>query len=89
MRDEVDATPPRADGRPIDHALEIISDFNCSASSYTPEHLNRLQAVVLDSQKDQQLFPADWVVRDDDKTVMKMIADGFFAPTKVDVSKGE
>lgn len=92
MRDQVDATPPRADGwpyLPIDHALETIPNFDCSASSWTQEHLIRFQVVVLEGQKDQQLFPADWAVRDDDKAVMKMMADGFFAPTKVDVSKGE
>jgi hypothetical protein len=89
MRDEVDATAPRADGLkylPIEHAL---ANFDCSASSWTPEHLTRFQVVVLEGQNDQQLFPADWAVRDDDKAVVKMIADGFFAPTKVDVSKGK
>lgn len=92
MRDEVDATPPRADGLPylpIDHALETIPNFECSASSWTQEHLTRLQVVVLEEQPDQQLFPAEWVVRDDDRAVMKMMADGFFALTKEDVSKSK
>src|SRR5438552_7655176 len=92
MRDEVDATPPRADGMPylpIDHALETIPNFDCSASCWTEEHLTRLQVVVLEGQKDQQLFPADWAVRDNDKAVMKMMADGFFAPSKDDISKVE
>jgi hypothetical protein len=92
MRDEVDTTPPRANGRPylpIDHALETIVGFECSASSWTQEHLIRLQVVVLEGQEDQQLFPAEWAIRDDDKAVMKMMADGFFAVTKDAVSKGE
>jgi hypothetical protein len=92
MRDEVDAAPPRADGRPylpIDHALETVPNFECSASSWTQEHLIRLQVVVLEGQKDQLLFPAEWAVRDDDKTIVKMMADGFFAPTKDAVSKRE
>ena len=89
MRDEVDATP-RADGMPylpIDHALETIANFNCSALSWTQERLTRFQVVGLEGQNDQQLFPAEWAVRDDDKAVVKMMANGFFAPTKVDVSK--
>jgi hypothetical protein len=88
MRDEVDATP-RADGlpyRPIDHALHTIPNF---ASSWTRDHLARLQVVVLEGQRGRQLFPDDWALRDDDKAVMKMMADGFFAPSKADVSKGE
>jgi hypothetical protein len=92
MRDEVDATAPRADDipyLPIDHALETIPNFECSASNWTQDHLNRLQVVILEGQKDQQLFPADWAVRNDDKAVMKMMTEGFFAPTKVDVSKGK
>src|SRR5579859_1516059 len=92
MRDEVDATPPRADGLPylpIDHAVETIPNFACPASSWTQEHLTRLQVVVLENQGDHQLFPEEWAVRDDDKAVMKMMADGFFAPTKEDVSNGE
>jgi hypothetical protein len=91
MRDEVDAAPPRADGPPylpIDHALETIRNFESSASSWTRDHLTRLQVVVLENQRGQQLFPADWVVRDDDKAVMKMLTDGFFAPSKAEVSKG-
>jgi hypothetical protein len=60
MRDEVDTTPPH--GRPylpIDHALETIVGFECSASSWAQEHLIRLQVVVLEGQEDQQLFPAE------------------------------
>jgi hypothetical protein len=92
MRDEVDAAPPRSDGRlyfPIDHALETVPDFECSASSWTREHLIRLQVVVFKDQADELLFPAEWAVRDDDKTIVKMRADGFFAPTKDAVSKRE
>jgi hypothetical protein len=80
MRDEVDAAPPRSDGRPyfpIDHALETVPDFECSASSWTREHLIRLQVVVFKDQADELLFPAEWAVRDDDKTIVKMRADGF------------
>jgi hypothetical protein len=83
MRDEVDATP-RADGLPylpIDHALQTIPNF---ASSWTRDHLVRLQVVVLEGQRGQQRFPVDWAVRDDDKAVMKMMADGFFTPSKAD-----
>lgn len=92
MRDRLDATPPRADGvpfGPIDHALETIPNFQCSASSWTQDHLTRLQVVVLEGREDKHLFPRDWAVRNDDKAVMKMVADGFFEPTKLDVSKGE
>jgi hypothetical protein len=92
MRDEVDATPRRAEGMPflpVDHAPETILNFDCSTSSWTQEHLIRLQVVVLEGQKDQQLFPANWAVPDDDKAVMKMIADGFFTPMKADVSNGK
>jgi hypothetical protein len=52
-----------------------------------PRHLGRFQVVVLEAQKDHQLFPADWAVRDDDKAVMKMMSDGGFAPTKKDVQR--
>jgi hypothetical protein len=69
---------------PVDHALQTIPNF---ASSWTRDHLVRLQ--VLEGQRGQQLFPVDWAVRDDDKAVMKMMADGFFTPSKADVSKGE
>ena len=92
MRDQVDAAPIRADGipfLPIDHALEIIPNFHCSASSWTQEHLTRFQVVVFEGQEDPQLFPEEWAVRDDDKALMKMMADGFFAPTKADVSNRE
>jgi hypothetical protein len=92
MRDEVDATPARADGRPYDpigHALETVSEFECSASSWTQEHLIRLQVVVVDSRQNKQLFPAEWEVRDNDKALMTIDADGFFAPTTDDVSKGK
>jgi hypothetical protein len=69
MRDEVDATPARADSRPYDpigHALETVSELECSGSSWTQEHLIRLQVVVFDSRQNKQLFPAEWEVRDNE-----------------------
>ena len=38
--------------------------------------------------QDLELFPADCVLRDDNKAAMKMPADDIFAPTKEDVSNG-
>jgi len=91
MRDRVDGTT-RLDGLPyagpIDHALDNIRDFECSASSWTQEHLIRFQAVVLEAQPNEQLFPIEYAVSVEDKALKKMEADGFFQPTKEDISKG-
>jgi len=92
MRDQVDAAASRADGAPslpIDHALETIPNFHCPASSWTQDHLTRFQVVVFEAQEGRQLFPKEWAVRADDKALLKMTADGFFAPTKADVSNRE
>jgi hypothetical protein len=51
--------------------------------------LIRLQVVVFESQRNEQLFPAEWEVRDNDKALMTMDADVFFAPTADAVSKGK
>jgi hypothetical protein len=73
---------------PIDHALDNIRDFECPASSWTQEHIIRFQAVVLESQSNEQLFPIEYAVSAEDKALKKMEEDGFFQPTKEDISKG-
>jgi hypothetical protein len=91
MRDRVDGAI-RPDGLsytgPIDHALDHIRDFECSASSWTQEHIVRFQAVVLETQSNEQLFPIEYAVSVEDKALKKMEEDGFFQPTKEDISKG-
>jgi hypothetical protein len=78
-------------GRTIPSAMRSRPSptFECSASSWTLEHLIRLQVVVFESQRNEQLFPAEWEVRDNDKALMTMDADVFFAPTADAVSKGK
>jgi hypothetical protein len=92
MREIVDEAA-RPDGTPwdgpIDHALNTIRDFDCSASSWTVEHTTRFQAVVLEGQTNERLFPLVYDVSVDDKAFKKMQEDGFFEPTKENIAKGE
>jgi hypothetical protein len=92
MRESVDHAA-RPDGTPwdgpIDHALRNIRDFDSSASGWTEAHITRFQAVVLEHQRTEMLFPLDYAPSADDKALKKMKEDGFFEPTKNNITNGE
>ena len=43
---------------------------------------------MLETQPNEQLFPIEYAVSVEDKALKKMEADGFFKPTKEDISRG-
>jgi hypothetical protein len=92
MRESVD-NEARPNGTPwdgpIDHALHTIRDFDSSASSWTEAHIARFQAVVLQDQRNEMLFPLNYAPSVDDKALKKMREDGFFEPTKNNITNGE
>ena len=62
---------------PISHALENLPGFSLSLSDWSEHHLCRFQ-VVINGQTDEALFPNEYVVSDNDKTLKAITEDGFF-----------
>jgi hypothetical protein len=66
---------------PISHALETLPNFSCSHSGWSMEHLCRFQVVAKDEPTEELMFPAQYMVTDDDKTLKAITEDGFFLST--------
>lgn len=66
---------------PISHALENLTGFSLSPSDWSEHHLCRFQ-VVINRQTDEALFPNEYVVSDNDKTLKAITEDGFFVSTE-------
>lgn len=79
MRNEVDIfNKGRENGfGPIFHALEYLTGFSLSLSEWSEHHLCRFQ-VVIHGQTHEALFPNEYVVSDNDKTLKAITEDGFF-----------
>jgi hypothetical protein len=88
MRNEVDIFNRGHENSygPIFHALETIPGFSRSPSEWSEDHLCRFQVVINDEQPDEPLFPNEYVVSDNDKTLKAICEDGFFLPTDKDLT---
>ena len=62
---------------PISHALDRIDNF-APASEWTPDHMLRFQVIVLEHQLDVAMFPKQYSVTDQDKTLTAAMKDDFF-----------
>ena len=74
---------------PIAHALQHVPGFACSASEWTSEHLTRFQIVVFQDQPSSHLFPDEYLITDNDKTMKALKDNKFFSPDENHVSNGE
>lgn len=90
MRNEVDVfNKGRVNSYgPISHALENLPGFSHSPSEWSEDHLCRFQVVISDEQPDEALFPHEYAVLDNDKTLKAITEDGFFLPTNEDLMAG-
>ena len=88
MRNEVDIFNKGQENShgPISHALENLPGFSRSPSEWSEDHLCRFQVVINDEQPDEALFPNEYVVSDNDKTLKAITEDGFFLPTDKDLA---
>ena len=86
MRNEVDIfNKGRGNSSgPISHALENLPGFSLSPSQWSEHHLDRFQVVVNGPETDEALFPKEYTVSDNDKTLKAITEDGFFASTEKD-----
>ena len=74
---------------PISHALQHISNFACSASEWTRDHLRRFQIVVLQDTPSSGLFPDEYIIEDNDKTMKALKDQKFFGPDIGKIGHGE
>jgi hypothetical protein len=87
MRNEVDIFNKCRENSygPISHALENLPRFSLSPSEWSEDHLCRFQVVINNGQTDEALFPNEYVVSDNDKTLRAITEDGFFVSTEKDL----
>jgi hypothetical protein len=80
MRDEVHAYNKCTESSygPLSHALKTIPNFS---RSWTAEHPYRFQVVAIDDKSHITMFPAQYVVLEDDKTLNAIREDGLFLTT--------
>jgi hypothetical protein len=73
---------------PILHAIQKFQDFPVSASEWDTQHLIRFEIVVFLGQVSTQLFPFEYLLKDDDPTMMALVTDGFFFPDASTIGNG-
>jgi hypothetical protein len=80
MRNEVHAYNKSTDSSygPLSHALKTVPNFS---RSWTAEHLCRFQVVAIDDEPHTTMFPAQYIVSEDDKTLTAIREDGLFLTT--------
>lgn len=59
-------TPEGQQIGPIRHALETIQNFGCSVSEWTRDHIIRFQAVCFVEQLASNMYPSQFLPRNDD-----------------------
>jgi hypothetical protein len=81
-------TPEGQQTGPIRHALETIDNFGCSASEWTKDHIIRFQVVCFVEQPASNMYPSQFLPRDNDHVTKALGEEKFFDPTKDDVKIG-
>lgn len=70
-------------------ALQSTPTFAVSASEWTREHLTRFQIVVVQDRPSSDLFPDEYIIKDNDKTMKALKDQKFFAPDVKKIGNGE
>ena len=74
---------------PIAHTLQHIPTFACSASEWTSDHLTRFQIVVLQDQPSSNLFPEEYLITANDKTMKSLSDQKKNSPNEKQIGNGE
>ena len=82
-------TPEGQQIGPIRHALETIKNFGCSASEWTRDHIIRFQAVCFVEQSTNNIYPSQFLPRNDNPVMKALDEEKFFGPTKDAVKMGD